>query len=171
MDITAIIEIYLEVIAVNLRTVVFFRVEFFAIIGLMYSLGQELRSASGFPLFCFKIQLKMWNKCSSIRWFVFEPTFWGVSQISKSFVWINLLLDKDYSDMYKNPDSAILADLWRITFFVKLSAGGLKMEIFLRFWSSESSTGITVVMLVEFSEDHKRRNISAFNPPALRLTK
>ena len=37
--------------------------------------------------------------------------FWGVSQISKSFVWINLLLDKDYSDMHKNAKNAILAEL------------------------------------------------------------
>ena len=41
--------------------------------------------------------------------------FWEVSQISKSYVWINLQLDKDYIDMHKNADNAILADLWRIT--------------------------------------------------------
>ena len=37
--------------------------------------------------------------------------FWGVSQISKSFVWIDPLLDKDYSDMHENANNAILADL------------------------------------------------------------
>ena len=37
--------------------------------------------------------------------------FCGVSQISKSFVWIDLLLDEDYSDMHKNAKSAILAEL------------------------------------------------------------
>ena len=37
--------------------------------------------------------------------------FWGVSQISKSFVWIDLLLDKDYSDMQKNAKDASLGDL------------------------------------------------------------
>ena len=36
---------------------------------------------------------------------------WGVSQISKSFVWIDLILDKDYSDMHKNAKNAILANL------------------------------------------------------------
>ena len=36
---------------------------------------------------------------------------WGVSQISKSFVWIDLILDEDYSDMHKNAKNAILADL------------------------------------------------------------
>ena len=41
--------------------------------------------------------------------------FREVSQIPKSFVWIGLKLDKDYSDMHKNADNAILADLWRIT--------------------------------------------------------
>ena len=39
----------------------------------------------------------------------------GVSQISNSFVWIDILLDKDYSDMHKNAKNAILANLWRIT--------------------------------------------------------
>ena len=39
--------------------------------------------------------------------------FWGKSQISKSFVWIDLLLDKDYSDMHKNANNAILAELYR----------------------------------------------------------
>ena len=37
--------------------------------------------------------------------------FRGVSQISNSFVWIDLLLDKDYSDMHKNAKNAILAEL------------------------------------------------------------
>ena len=37
--------------------------------------------------------------------------FWEVSQISKSFVWIDLILDKDYSDMHINAKIAILADL------------------------------------------------------------
>ena len=37
--------------------------------------------------------------------------FKGVSQISNSFVWIDLLLDKDYSDMHKNAKNAILAEL------------------------------------------------------------
>ena len=36
--------------------------------------------------------------------------FWGISQISKSFVLIDLLLDKDYSDMHKHAKNAILAD-------------------------------------------------------------
>ena len=39
--------------------------------------------------------------------------FWEVTQISKSFVWIDLLLDKDYSDMHKNAKNAILAELLR----------------------------------------------------------
>ena len=37
--------------------------------------------------------------------------FRGVSQISNSFIWIDLLLDKDYSDMHKNAKNAILAEL------------------------------------------------------------
>ena len=37
--------------------------------------------------------------------------FWGVSQISKSFVWIDPLLDKDYSDMHKNAKNATSANL------------------------------------------------------------
>ena len=37
--------------------------------------------------------------------------FRGVSQISKSSVWIDLLLDKDYSDQHKNAKNAILAEL------------------------------------------------------------
>ena len=37
--------------------------------------------------------------------------FWGVSQISKSFVWIDLILDKHYSDMHENAKNAILAEL------------------------------------------------------------
>ena len=41
--------------------------------------------------------------------------FWGVSQMSKSLVWIDLILDKDYSDIHKNAQIAILADLQRVT--------------------------------------------------------
>ena len=37
--------------------------------------------------------------------------FWGVSQISNSLVWIDLLLYKDYSDMHKNAKNATLAEL------------------------------------------------------------
>ena len=44
--------------------------------------------------------------------------FWGVPQISKSFIWIDLLLEKDYSDMHKNAKNAILADLKRFTFLL-----------------------------------------------------